>query len=60
MLVMFAAGVASLIWMALLTALMVHEKTRPMGARAVPVTGVALLGAASIVLMYSAYAASAA
>jgi predicted metal-binding membrane protein len=60
MLVMFAAGVASLIWMALLTALMVHEKTRPMGAKAVPVSGVALLGAASIVLMYSAYAASAA
>ena len=59
MLVMFAAGVASLIWMALLTALMVHEKTRPMGAKAVPVSGVALLGAASIVLMYSAYAAGA-
>jgi predicted metal-binding membrane protein len=59
MLVMFAAGVASLIWMALLTALMVHEKTRPTGARAVPVSGVALLGAASIVLLYSAYAAGA-
>ena len=43
MLVMFAAGVASLIWMALLTGLMIHEKTRPPGARAVPVTGVALL-----------------
>jgi predicted metal-binding membrane protein len=60
MLVMFAAGVASLIWMALLTAVMIHEKTRPLGARAVPVTGVALLGAASIVLAYSAYASSAA
>jgi predicted metal-binding membrane protein len=59
MLVMFAAGVASLIWMALLTGVMIHEKTRPLGARAVPVTGVALLGAASIVLMYSAYAAGA-
>ena len=59
MLVMFAAGVASLIWMALLTAVMIHEKTRPTGRRAVPVTGVALLGAASIVLMYSAYAAGA-
>ena len=57
MLVMFAAGVASLVWMALLTAVMVYEKTRPGGARAVPVTGVALLGAASIVLLYSAYAA---
>jgi predicted metal-binding membrane protein len=59
MLVMFAAGVASLIWMALLTAIMIHEKTRPTGARAVPVTGVALLAMASIVLAYSAYAASA-
>ena len=57
MLVIFAAGVASLIWMALLTALMVHEKTRPAGRRAVPLTGVALLGLASIVLLYSAYAA---
>ena len=33
MLVMFAAGVPSLIWMALLTALMVHEKTRTPGGR---------------------------
>jgi predicted metal-binding membrane protein len=59
MLVMFAAGVASVVWMALLTALMVHEKTRPQGARAVPVTGVALLGAGSTTLLYSAYAAGA-
>jgi predicted metal-binding membrane protein len=59
MLVMFAAGVASLIWMALLTGVMIHEKTRPLGAKAVPVTGLALLGAASCVLMYSAYAAGA-
>jgi predicted metal-binding membrane protein len=57
MFVMFSVGVASLVWMAVLTALMVWEKTRPSGARSVPVTGVALLGAASIVLMYSAYAA---
>jgi predicted metal-binding membrane protein len=59
MLVMFAAGVASLIWMALLTTLMVHEKTRPTGRRAVPVTGVALLGLSSVVLLYSAFAAGA-
>jgi predicted metal-binding membrane protein len=59
MLVMFAAGMANLLWMALLTALMIHEKTRPSGAKAVPVTGVALLAMASIVLMYGAYAASA-
>ena len=57
MLVMFAAGVANLLWMALLTAVMVHEKTRPSGRRAVPVTGVALLAAASAVLAYGAYAA---
>jgi len=59
MLVMFAAGVASLVWMALLTAVMIHEKTRPMGARTVPVSGMALLGASSVVLLYSAYAAGA-
>jgi predicted metal-binding membrane protein len=47
------------VWMALLTALMVHEKTRPAGRRAVPVTGVALLGLSSVVLLYSAYAAGA-
>jgi predicted metal-binding membrane protein len=58
MLVMFAAGVASLLWMALLTTLMVHEKTRPAGRRTVPVTGVALLGLSSVVLLYSAYAAA--
>jgi predicted metal-binding membrane protein len=56
MLVMFAAGVANLLWMALLTALMVHEKTRPAGRRAVPVTGVALLAVASTVLAYGVYA----
>jgi len=59
MLVMFAAGVASLVWMALLTALMVHEKTRSAGRRTVPVTGVALLGLSSVVLLYSAFAAGA-
>jgi predicted metal-binding membrane protein len=59
MLVMFAAGVASLIWMAVLTAVMVHEKTRPLGRRAVPATGTALLAWASIVLAYSAHSAGA-
>jgi predicted metal-binding membrane protein len=59
MLVMFAAGVASLLWMAALTAVMVHEKTRPQGARTVPVTGVALLAAGSTTLLYSAWAAGA-
>ena len=59
MLVMFALGVGSLIWMALLTALMVHEKTRPAGRRGVPLTGVTLLALSSIVLLYSGYAAGA-
>ena len=57
MLVMFAVGVTSLLWMAALTALMVHEKTRPSGAAAVPVTGVALLAGASITTLYSAHGA---
>ena len=56
MLVMFAAGAANLIWMAALTALMVHEKTRPTGARTVPLTGVVLLAAGSTLLLWAAYA----
>jgi predicted metal-binding membrane protein len=56
MLVMFAVGTASLIWMALLTALMVHEKTRPAGARTVPLTGVALLAMGSTLMLWGAYA----
>jgi predicted metal-binding membrane protein len=55
MLVMFAAGVASLIWMAALTALMVHEKTRPSGARTVPLTGAVLLAAGSTLMLWAAY-----
>ncbi|HEV3378415.1 MAG TPA: DUF2182 domain-containing protein [Thermoleophilaceae bacterium] len=56
MLVMFAAGTVSLIWMAALTALMVHEKTRPTGARTVPLTGVVLLAAGSTLLLWGVYA----
>jgi len=58
MLVMFAAGAVSLIWMAALTALMVHEKIRPSGARAVPLTGTVLLAAGSTLLLWGAYANS--
>jgi predicted metal-binding membrane protein len=58
MLVMFAAGAASLIWMAALTGLMVHEKTRPAGARTVPLTGVVLLAAGSTLMLWAAYANS--
>jgi predicted metal-binding membrane protein len=56
MLVMFAAGAVSLIWMALLTALMVHEKTRPSGARTVPLTGTVLLAAGSTLMLWGMYA----
>jgi predicted metal-binding membrane protein len=56
MLVMFAAGSVSLIWMAALTALMVHEKTRPAGAQTVPLTGVVLLAAGSTLMLWGAYA----
>jgi hypothetical protein len=45
--------------MAVLTALMVHEKSRPGGARSVPVTGIALLAAAAVTLLYSAVTAGA-
>jgi predicted metal-binding membrane protein len=55
MLVMFAAGAASLIWMAALTVLMVHEKSQPSGARTVPLTGVVLLAAGSTLLLWAAY-----
>jgi len=58
MLVMFAAGAVSLIWMAALTALMVHEKTRPSGARTVPLTGTVLLAAGSTLMLWGAYANS--
>jgi predicted metal-binding membrane protein len=50
MLVMFAAGVSNLWWMAALTALMLTERSAPSGERAVPVAGVVLLAAAALVL----------
>jgi predicted metal-binding membrane protein len=52
MLLMFAAGVANLWWMAGLTALMVYEKTAAAGRRAVPVAGIALLACAALVLAH--------
>jgi predicted metal-binding membrane protein len=48
MLVMFAAGVAVLWWMAALTAVMVYEKTGRYGARVTPLVGVALFGLAAL------------
>ena len=52
MLLMFAAGVANLWWMAGLTALMVYEKTGTGGRRAVPAAGIALLVCAALVLAH--------
>ncbi|HEY6411482.1 MAG TPA: DUF2182 domain-containing protein [Ktedonobacteraceae bacterium] len=43
MLVMFGLGVGSLVWMALLTGVMVAEKTFPGGQRLSPVIGIVLL-----------------
>jgi len=54
MLVMFAAGVASLVWMGGLTALMVYEKTARRGRRGVPLAGVALLAWAALVFLHPA------
>jgi predicted metal-binding membrane protein len=53
MLVMFATGVANLIWMGALTALMVYEKTGSAGRRVVPLAGVVLLCGAALVLALS-------
>jgi predicted metal-binding membrane protein len=55
MLVMFAAGVASLVWMAALTGLMVYEKTGSGGRQAVPVAGIALLVWAALVLAHPSW-----
>jgi predicted metal-binding membrane protein len=52
MLLMFAAGVANLWWMAALTALMVYEKTGSEDRRAVPLAGIALLACAGFVLAH--------
>ncbi len=52
MLVMFGLGVGSLVSMALLTGVMVVEKTFPGGRRLSPVIGVALLGLAVVWLLH--------
>jgi predicted metal-binding membrane protein len=54
MLVMFSVGVASLVAMAALTALMVHEKTQPRGRQVVPVAGATLVASALLIALYSA------
>ena len=53
MLVMFSVGMASLIAMAALTGLMIHEKTQPGGRRLVPLAGASLLAMALLVAVGS-------
>jgi predicted metal-binding membrane protein len=53
MLVMFASGVANLIWMAALTVLMTYEKTGHAGRRVVPLAGLVLLAGAALILALS-------
>jgi predicted metal-binding membrane protein len=55
MLVMFAAGVAQLWWMAALGALMFYERAGRGGDRMTPVAGIALLALAALVLAHPAW-----
>jgi len=52
MLVMFAAGVANLWWMAALAVLMFYEKVGRAGDMVAPVAGVVLLSLAALVLVH--------
>ncbi len=52
MLVMFAAGVANLWWMAALGALMFYEKAGRFGDRVTPVAGAALIALGALVLLH--------
>jgi predicted metal-binding membrane protein len=55
MLVMFAAGVASLWWMAALATVMFYEKVGRAGHRLVPVVGLLLLALAALVFAHPAW-----
>jgi predicted metal-binding membrane protein len=57
MLVMFAAGMANLWWMAALTALMAYEKLGRDGMRAATFGGATLLGLAGLVFLHPAWIA---
>jgi predicted metal-binding membrane protein len=46
MLVMFAVGVESLLWMAVLAAVMTVERVTRYGSRLAPLVGLALIGVA--------------
>jgi predicted metal-binding membrane protein len=52
MLVMFGLGVGSLLWMAVLTGVMVVEKTFPGRERLSPVIGIVLLGLSALWLAH--------
>src|SRR5271157_786937 len=52
MLVMFGLGISSLVWMAVLTGVMVVEKTYPGGQRLSPVIGIVLLGLSALWLAH--------
>jgi predicted metal-binding membrane protein len=55
MLVMFAAGVAELWWMAALTAVMVYEKTGRHGSAITPLVGIVLLGLAALAFAHPSW-----
>jgi predicted metal-binding membrane protein len=55
MLVMFGVGVGSLLSMAVLTGVMVIEKTAPFGQRLSPVIGIILLGLSALWLTHPAW-----
>jgi predicted metal-binding membrane protein len=55
MLVSFAAGFASLWWMAAITALMVYEKVARHGRTAVPIAGTVLLLWGALVFMHPSW-----
>jgi predicted metal-binding membrane protein len=52
MLVMFGVGVGTIVWMAVLTGLMVIEKTYPGGQRLSPLLGIVLLLLAALWLVH--------
>jgi predicted metal-binding membrane protein len=52
MLLMFAAGVANLVWMAGLAAVMIYEKVGRRGESLAPVVGCVLLAWAIVVLIH--------
>lgn len=55
MLVMFAAGVSNLVWMAALTAVMVYERVGRAGRRLTPVVGVVLLVSGVLIVAHPAW-----